>query len=212
MKRAEVISELKELGVKIPKNASNAELEALLQESQVDESSEPMITEENVGSIGSEEELEDDSEIEDESEGDETPEETPVESPRKSRAEKPIVEVINRKEQVAPVAVGAVDASKSTENVARTREQKIKDAWSKEEKVYRYIPLGIGEKKNALSYVPITVNGFRVVVPKGEQVLVPLSVAKIIDDSMAQTEQAGEEFKIDRDKSIQGVSIEDALS
>lgn len=218
--KKELIADGEELGLDLNDSMTVKEMEAAIAEVEVPEEVEettdevevsdedsveaPEITEDNVDEVTAAPE-------EDEAEQDVTPEETPAEPVRTRNSqnvkETPLVEVVDRDKQT-----GRNTSEANVEAIGRSREQKIKDAWSKEEKVYRYIPLGIGEKKSRLSYVPVTVNGFRVIIPKGEQVLVPISVAKIIDDSMAQTERAGEQFKTDRQKTIEGLSIQDALA
>lgn len=89
------------------------------------------------------------------------------------------------------------------EREGKVREMTVKKRLAKEPRVRMFIPLGIGEKKNAMAYIPVTINGYRIEVPKGEYVNVPQSVADILAESQNQTVNAGNEWKIDLDEDKQ---------
>ena len=54
-------------------------------------------------------------------------------------------------------------------------------AFAKQPKVRIFIPLGIGEKRGKHAYESVTINGYRMELPKGEYVTVPQGVADIIE-------------------------------
>lgn len=82
----------------------------------------------------------------------------------------------------------------------------MKEHLKKQPKVRMMIPLEGSEKIGAT--VPITLNGYRVNVPKGVYVDVPEQISKMIEESFNQTQKAGENFRID----MKGKNVQEALS
>lgn len=92
----------------------------------------------------------------------------------------------------------------------------IKDALAKEPKVRISIPLGIGEKRGSPSAVEsVTINGYRMVLPKGEYLTVPQSVADIIErhyNMSPENTEMGEAFRLDRSRTkADGMTTDEAL-
>jgi len=90
-----------------------------------------------------------------------------------------------------------------------------KAALAKQPKVRIFIPLGINEKKGKCPPESVTINGYRMELPKGEYVTVPQGVADLIEkhyNMTAENTEAGEAFRLDRPRSHDGMSTEEALS
>ena len=80
-----------------------------------------------------------------------------------------------------------------------------------QEKTEVMLPLDIGEKLGA--FVPVTINGYRLNVPKGVRVKVPGPVADILFESFNIYEHnSATPMRADRDETKDGVNIKDALS
>jgi hypothetical protein len=65
---------------------------------------------------------------------------------------------------------------------------RMKDSLKSQEKVQIFVPLEGNERKG--TQLPVTINGYRVNVPKGVYVQVPQGVAQVVMDSLNQTQQA----------------------
>lgn len=95
-------------------------------------------------------------------------------------------------------------------------QKSVKEALAKQPKVRIFIPLGIGEKKGATSaFESVTINGYRMVLPKGEYCTVPQGVADIIEahyNMSPENTEMGEAFRLDRPRSKDGMSTDEALS
>jgi len=91
----------------------------------------------------------------------------------------------------------------------------VKAALAKQPKVRIFIPLGIGEKKGSKSaFESVTINGYRMVLPKGEYCTVPQGVADIIEahyNMTPENTEAGEAFRLDRPRFKDGMSTDEAL-
>jgi len=92
----------------------------------------------------------------------------------------------------------------------------IKESLAKEPKVRISIPLGIGEKRGSPSAVEsVTINGYRMVMPKGEYLTVPQSVADIIErhyNMSPENTTAGEAFRLDKNRTKDdGMTTDEAL-
>lgn len=150
------------------------------------------------------EETETETEATDEADADEEVEEEVEEKP-KPKAKKPLIETD------APKARQSNDIERQMKKDALSVEALL----SKQAKVRMFIPLGIGEKKGSKgAYESVTINGFRMVFPKGEYVTVPESVAAILEEHYNMTPEntaAGEAFRLDRPRVQDGMSTEDAL-
>lgn len=70
----------------------------------------------------------------------------------------------------------------------KSKAARMKEALEKQEKVPVFVPLDGKEKKG--TQLPVTLNGYRVNVPKGLYVKVPQQVAQVIMDSLNQTQEA----------------------
>lgn len=75
-----------------------------------------------------------------------------------------------------------------------------------------YVPLGLNEKRTAEAIFPVTLNGFRVDIPKGVYVIVPEGIMAVIQDSFDQTSRAGEEFSTDRIHDVYGEPVSKYLN
>lgn len=93
--------------------------------------------------------------------------------------------------------------------------QAVKDTLAKEPKVRIFVPLGIGEKKGEHAYETVTINGYRMVLMKGEYSTVPQSVANMIEahyNMSPEDTQAGRAFRLDRNRTKEdGMSTDEAL-
>lgn len=78
-----------------------------------------------------------------------------------------------------------------------TRVERMKKNLAKQELKSIMIPLGPKEKVG--STLTVILNGYRLNVPKGVYVDVPMQVAKIVADSQNQTIQAGQNMRLDAD-------------
>lgn len=97
-----------------------------------------------------------------------------------------------------------------------SKDQKtVKEALAKQPKVRIFLPLGIGEKKGSPSaFESVTINGYRMVLPKGEYCTVPQGVADIIEahyNMSPENTEMGEAFRLDRPRSHDGMSTDEAL-
>lgn len=94
-------------------------------------------------------------------------------------------------------------------------QKSVKEALAKQPKVRIFIPLGIGEKKGSPSaYESVTINGYRMVLPKGEYCTVPQGVADIIEahyNMSPENTEMGEAFRLDRSRTKDGMSTDEAL-
>lgn len=136
----------------------------------------------------------------------------PAKAPAKAKAEetdtedKPLIEreVVKRRSQ------SSIEAEISAD------QKTVKEALAKQPKVRIFIPLGIGEKKGSPSaYESVTINGYRMVLPKGEYCTVPQGVADIIEahyNMSPENTEMGEAFRLDRPRSHDGMSTDEALS
>ena len=75
----------------------------------------------------------------------------------------------------------------------------MKENLNKQQKVRMFLPLEGTEKPGA--FVPVTLNGYRLNVPKGVYVDVPEQVADVLRESFDQTEAALRQNRIDLDSS-----------
>lgn len=89
----------------------------------------------------------------------------------------------------------------------------VKDALKKETVVRILIPL-VGSEKKGVSQESVTINGYRVTIPKGIYVDVPSSIADIIErhyNTTPESTEVGEQFDLSRNKVKDGSSTDDAL-
>lgn len=107
--------------------------------------------------------------------------------------------------------------AKSANSIEAQMTQDAKDtkaALAKQPKVRIFIPLGINEKKGKCPPESVTINGYRMELPKGEYVTVPQGVADLIEkhyNMTAENTEAGEAFRLDRPRSHDGMSTDEAL-
>lgn len=186
--KKELLAQAEELGLDVNDKMTNKQIQAAIDENQPARLEEEGSDSESPSTMTTTENVE-------ETDGEPTDEDfknaTPVDD-EEEEEEKP-TRVKSAPKKVEPLSDG------STERVARTREMDVKRRLAKEPKVRMFIPLGIGEKKNALAYIPVTINGYRTEIPKGQYVEVPQSIADILAESQQQTVDAGNEWKIDLD-------------
>lgn len=94
-------------------------------------------------------------------------------------------------------------------------EKLVKKALANQPKVRIFIPLGIGEKKGKHAVETVTINGYRMVLPKGEYVTVPQGVADIIEEHYnmsPENTEMGEAYRLDKPRFKDGMSTDEALS
>jgi len=107
--------------------------------------------------------------------------------------------------------------AKSANSIEAQMTQDARDtkaALAKQPKVRIFIPLGINEKKGKCPPESVTINGYRMELPKGEYVTVPQGVADLIEkhyNMTAENTEAGEAFRLDRPRSHDGMSTDEAL-
>lgn len=78
----------------------------------------------------------------------------------------------------------------------KSKAQRMKENLEKQDKVMVFVPLEGKEKPG--TQLPVTLNGYRVNVPKGKYVKVPMQIGQIIMDSLNQTEEAvNNAFRVD---------------
>lgn len=99
--------------------------------------------------------------------------------------------------------------------VEKTHQSKVdamKENLSKQPLVTMYVPLVGGEKIGAT--IPVTLNGYRVNIPKGVYVDVPQQIADLLKDHLQQTEEAGRRWRLDLrgEQQKEGVSFNQALN
>lgn len=167
--RAELKLELDKIGVKYEEEATVKELEALLASSDTSKILDNDF-DDLTGDIKTEVESEDKKE-----EVKEEKEEVKTET----KSEKPVQNI------------------KDTNDEYMKSVLKVKEVVNKERKVSIHIPLSQGEKRGE-AIETVTINGYSWNIRKGEMVEVPLSVYKILADSMGLV-SAADEFKVDRD-------------
>lgn len=157
----------------------------------------------------------------DEADEDEEVEEEPVKKPAKgsktgakgakpAKAAKADDEGDNLIQRDAPKAKSANSIEAQMTQDARD----TKAALAKQPKVRIFIPLGINEKKGKCPPESVTINGYRMELPKGEYVTVPQGVADLIEkhyNMTAENTEAGEAFRLDRPRSHDGMSTDEAL-
>ncbi len=157
----------------------------------------------------------------DEADEDEEVEEEPVKKPAKgsktgakgakpAKAAKADEEGDNLIQRDAPKAKSANSIEAQMTQDARD----TKAALAKQPKVRIFIPLGINEKKGKCPPESVTINGYRMELPKGEYVTVPQGVADLIEkhyNMTAENTEAGEAFRLDRPRSHDGMSTDEAL-
>lgn len=107
-------------------------------------------------------------------------------------------------------------ASNSVEAQMTEDAKHVKSVLAKEPKVRIFVPLGIGEKKGSKgAYESVTINGYRMVMPKGEYVTVPQSVANMIEahyNMSPENTEMGEAYRLDRNRVKEdGMSTDEAL-
>jgi hypothetical protein len=73
----------------------------------------------------------------------------------------------------------------------------MKARLAKQPKVSIFVPLE-GKEKVKQAFLPVTLNGYRLNVPKGVYVEVPQQIADIVMESLNQTEQAGQEYDLNK--------------
>jgi len=89
----------------------------------------------------------------------------------------------------------------------------MKSYLAEQPKVSVYVPLEIGEDLRSHPFVPVTINGYRLNVPKGVRVDVPKPVADIIFESLnIYEDNSANSMRADRDEVKDGVSVQDALA
>ena len=92
----------------------------------------------------------------------------------------------------------------------------VKQALEKQPKVRIFIPLGIGEKKGSPSaFESVTINAYRMVLPKGEYVTVPQGVADILEahyNTTPENTDMGQAFRLDKARTKDGMSTDEALN
>lgn len=85
----------------------------------------------------------------------------------------------------------------------------------KQEKVRVFIPLGIGEKQGVNAVETVTINGLRMVLPKGVYSTVPKAVAEIIErhyNMTSENTETGAAFNLTNNRTKDGLSTNDALN
>jgi hypothetical protein len=108
-----------------------------------------------------------------------------------------------QKEKKIDEMKGKVDSlveisGKAAANVAvahKTKAQRMKEHLAKQPKVKIFVPTEGKEKVGTV--LPVTLNGYRLNIPKGRYVEVPEQVAQVVMDSLNQTQDATSPIKED---------------
>ena len=90
------------------------------------------------------------------------------------------------------------DNKKSDAKKYLSKRERMKAHLDAQEKVEVYVPRDFGEKKGTT--LAVQLNGYRLNILKGVMVRVPKQIAEVIKESYDMTEQAGDEFLMDREK------------
>jgi hypothetical protein len=118
--------------------------------------------------------------------------------------------------EVAPVEQPVAPEQRNTAKVEEALKKDasdIKAVLDAQEKVDVVIPLDIGESLKSHPFIPVTINGYILNVPKGVRVKVPQSVADILFESLnIYEENSATAMRADRNEVKDGVSVQDALS
>lgn len=103
----------------------------------------------------------------------------------------------------------------SIDQAMRADAKIVREALEKQPKVRLFIPLGINEKAGSPSaFESVTINGYRMVLPKGEYVTVPQAVADIIEahyNMTPENTEMGQAYRLDRARTKDGMSTDEAL-
>lgn len=92
----------------------------------------------------------------------------------------------------------------------KSKAEKMRDQLHAQPKVTIMIPLDQGEGMGA--NMPVTLNGYRYLIPKNVYVSVPQQIADVVMNSLNQTTLAGQSFRTDIARpSKGGVTVEQAL-
>lgn len=93
----------------------------------------------------------------------------------------------------------------------KTKAEKMRDQLHAQPKVMIMIPFDSGETIGA--NLPVTLNGYRYVIPKNVYVEVPKQIADVVMNALKQTNAAGMEFRTDIARpSKGGITVEEALT
>ena len=116
--------------------------------------------------------------------------------------EKDLETPVTPSEPIIPQAKES-DVPSSAEVKARIigKAAQMKDQLEKQEQVTFMIPLREGESPNAVQ--PVTINGYRMVFPKGKMIKVPMAVLEILADRYNIEVTAGRDKLISRSEDIQ---------
>lgn len=110
-----------------------------------------------------------------------------------------------QKKSIETVAPG-VDPGEKHDNAREDQKKyeskaaRMKALCDAEPKVRFMIPLGIGEKKGAIEEAQI--NGYKINILKGVMVNIPMRFAKLLEESYQMTNEAGQEFLMDRNETV----------
>lgn len=121
--------------------------------------------------------------------------------------------VKEEKSELVKTATGKAKGNSSIEAEIRGDQKLVKDALAKEAKVRILIPLN-GSEKKGITIETVTINGFKIEVPKGVYVDVPQSVADLIErhyNTTPENSEVGEAFRLDKNRVKDGSSTDDAL-
>jgi hypothetical protein len=110
-------------------------------------------------------------------------------------------------------ATSKAKGSSSIEAEIKGDHKIVKDALAKEAKIRILIPLN-GSEKKGVTIETVTIDGFKIEVPKGVYVDVPQSVADLIErhyNTTPENTEVGEAFRLDKNRVKDGSSTDDAL-
>ena len=93
------------------------------------------------------------------------------------------------------------DSWVNIEKTARNRSEAMRKILEAQPKVVTFIPLDANERRGEAT-LEVGINGCFYSLPKGRQIEVPTAVAKIVYDHLGLTEEARDQFKVDRDPVI----------
>jgi len=141
-------------------------------------------------------------------------------------SKKPLIAAINTLRAQKEPSAGQL---KKEKEAYLSKAERMRQHLAKQPKVRILVPLGIGEKPGVIkwvynkktkrreqvyikgAYLPVQLNGFKILVAKGVYQEVPQQVADVISESQHMTSEAGKAFLIDRIDPETGVPVRERL-
>lgn len=127
--------------------------------------------------------------------------------PKEITPEKEKETPIAKKEEAAPV-FDLGDLIEVPDQILTSKARRIREVLAAQEKVRFMIPQVLLDKD---PFITGGINGYLWKVRKNAMVNIPIQVAKLLAESYKMTNAAGEEWRVEREKSEKGVTLQKAL-